>query len=93
MAETELNVNYTSSPIVASDINRRLGPGQRLPDTIKVKPAGTGPCRLHELTHRAGHTIMLLEGSGARGSEIAERLAALREFATDSRLFLSTNGV
>jgi hypothetical protein len=37
VAETELNVDYSQSPIVSGDVNRHLAPGQRLPDTIPVR--------------------------------------------------------
>ena len=87
VAETELNVNYAESPIVCGDANSHLGPGQRLPDTIPVQPSHSGPYRLHEITHRAGHTLVLLGGPAARGPEVAKLLAALRRIATDSLLF------
>ncbi|HXJ78240.1 MAG TPA: FAD-dependent monooxygenase, partial [Candidatus Methylomirabilis sp.] len=87
VAETELNVDYSASPIVLGDPNRHLGPGQRFPDTIPVRPTGMRPCRLHELTHRAGHTLVLLGGSAASGPALVDLLAVLRECATDSPLF------
>jgi len=87
VAEAELNVDYSLSPIVAGDANLRLGPGQRLPDSIQVRPAGAASCGLHALTHRAGHTLVLLGGATARGVEMAELLAALQDFVTDESLF------
>jgi FAD binding domain len=87
VAETELNVDYSRSPIVSGDINSRLAPGQRLPDTIPVQPSGTRPCRLHELAHRAGHTLLLVGGPTAHGPALADLHAALEERATDSPLF------
>jgi 2-polyprenyl-6-methoxyphenol hydroxylase-like FAD-dependent oxidoreductase len=87
VAEAELNVDYSRSPIVAGDTNRHLGPGQRLPDSIQVRPAREASCGLHKLTHRAGHTLVLLGGATARGVEMADLLAALQDFVTDESLF------
>ena len=87
VAEAELNVDYSRSPIVAGDANVLLGPGQRLPDSIQVRPPGAVSRGLHELTHRAGHTLVLLGGATAGGLEIADLLAAIQDFATGSRLF------
>ena len=87
VAEAELNVDYSRSPIVAGDANLRLGPGQRLPDSIQVRPAGAVSCGLHALTHRAGHTLVLLDGANASGLEMADLLAALQHFAADASLF------
>ncbi len=87
VAEAELNVDYSGSPIVSGDANSHLAPGQRLPDTIPVQPPGTEPCRLHELTHRAGHTLVLLSGATVQGPDLADLLAALQKIATDSPLF------
>lgn len=87
VAEAELNVYYARSPIVFGDANSQLGPGQRLPDTILVRPSGRGPRRLHELTHRAGHTLVIVGGPAARSLEVADLLAALKEFAADSPPF------
>ncbi len=52
VAEAELNVNYATSPVVAGDVDSRLAPGDRLPNTIFVKPSKTAPFRLHELSRR-----------------------------------------
>jgi 2-polyprenyl-6-methoxyphenol hydroxylase-like FAD-dependent oxidoreductase len=80
-AEAELNVDYSESPIVSGDADDQLAPGQRLPQVIDVQPAGAGPCRLHELTHRAGHTLVLL------GSPTADLVSATEERANGSPLF------
>jgi hypothetical protein len=87
VAEAELNVNYSASPIVSGDANSHLAPGQRLSDMIPVQPSDTGPCRLHQLTNRVGHTLVLLGGPTTRGPALADLLIALRELATDSPLF------
>jgi 2-polyprenyl-6-methoxyphenol hydroxylase-like FAD-dependent oxidoreductase len=87
VAEAELNANYSASPIVSGDANGHLAPGQRLPDMIPVQPSDTGPCRLHQLTNRLGHTLILLGGPTAPGPALADLLVALQELATDSPLF------
>jgi 2-polyprenyl-6-methoxyphenol hydroxylase-like FAD-dependent oxidoreductase len=87
VAEAELNVDYSGSPIVSGEVNSHLAPGQRLPDTIPVQPPGTEPCRLHELAHRAGHTLMLLSGATVQGPDLVDLLAALQKIATDSPVF------
>jgi 2-polyprenyl-6-methoxyphenol hydroxylase-like FAD-dependent oxidoreductase len=87
VAETELNINYSHSPIVLGNVNGGLAPGQRLPDTIWVRRPDGQPCRLHEYAHRAGHTLMLLGGPTADGPTVAALHTALQEFATGSPLF------
>ncbi|MGB6554567.1 MAG: FAD-dependent monooxygenase [Candidatus Binataceae bacterium] len=87
VAEAELNVDYSGSLIVCGDANSHLAPGQRLPDTIAVRPSGGEPCRLHELTQRAGHTLVLLGGPTGQSSELAYLFAALQKIASDSPLF------
>jgi 2-polyprenyl-6-methoxyphenol hydroxylase-like FAD-dependent oxidoreductase len=85
MAETELNLEYSQSPIVTGDANTALAPGYRLPDTIAVQQSEKR--RLHQLAHRAGHTLMLLAGPTAHVPTLTELYAALQKLATDSPLF------
>jgi hypothetical protein len=91
MAETELNLEYSRSPIIMGDANNDLAPGYRLPDTILVQWAGRHlemqPRGLHQLAHRAGHTLMLLAGPAADRSALVELHAALQDLAADSPLF------
>jgi hypothetical protein len=87
VAETELNINYSQSPIVSGNVNGGLAPGQRLPDTIWVRRPDGQPCRLHEYAHRIGHTLMLLGGPTADGGTLAALHKTLQEFATGSPLF------
>jgi 2-polyprenyl-6-methoxyphenol hydroxylase-like FAD-dependent oxidoreductase len=87
VAEAELNVDYSRSPIVSGDADSDLAPGKRLPNTIQVQRSDGQPCRLHELAHRAGHTLMLLGGPTAHGPVLVELHTALRELTTDSPLF------
>ena len=55
-AASELDRSYPRSRAVAGDDNADLAPGVLLPDT---------PQRLHELTHRPGHTLLVLGGPRA----------------------------
>ena len=71
IAEAELDIDYGGSPIVMGDEHDALAPGQRLPDTIEVTLANGGVCMLHELTHRAGHTALLIGGFSANGDRLA----------------------
>jgi 2-polyprenyl-6-methoxyphenol hydroxylase-like FAD-dependent oxidoreductase len=90
VAEAELYVEYTASLIVSGDTNVHLAPGQRFPDTIAVRPWDSEPCQLHELhelTHRAGHTLVLVGGPTVQGSDLTALLVALKEVATGSLLF------
>ncbi len=87
VAETELNVDYSRSPIVSGDLNSYLAPGQRLPDSISVQRPDGRPSRLHELAHRAGHTLMLLAAPTAHGPTFVELHATLQDLATRSPLF------
>jgi hypothetical protein len=80
-------VDYSASLIVSGDTESQPGPGQRFPDTIAVRPWKSGPCQLHELTHRVGHTLVLLGGPTVRGPELATLFAAVRELAAGSPLF------
>ena len=62
IAEAELDIDYCSSPIVMGDKHEALAPGHRLPDTLEIHhPTGERQL-LHELTHRAGHTALVLGG-------------------------------
>jgi 2-polyprenyl-6-methoxyphenol hydroxylase-like FAD-dependent oxidoreductase len=86
VAEAELTVDYSRSPIVTGDANNYLAPGARLPGTIQVQQSH-GHCRLNELAHRAGHTLMLVGGQDADVPALAEIHTALQERTTDSPLF------
>jgi hypothetical protein len=44
-------------------------------------------CRLYQLAHGAGHTLMLLAGPSANASAHADLHAALHQFAANSPLF------
>jgi hypothetical protein len=91
MAETELNLEYSHSPIIMGDANDDLAAGYRLPDTILVQWAdGRSEMQsrgLHQLAHRAGHTLMLLAGPTADRPALVELHTALQDLAADSSLF------
>ena len=87
VAETELNIDYSPSPIIFGDTNGSLAAGQRLPDSISVQGPDGRPCRLHELAHRAGHTLMLLAGPNADGPMFVDLNAALRRLIIASPVF------
>jgi hypothetical protein len=77
IAEAELDIDYSNSPIVMGDAHERLAPGQRLPNGIEVRLAEDRPCLLHELAHRAGHTALLIAGAKApldEWSSVRDRL-------------------
>jgi 2-polyprenyl-6-methoxyphenol hydroxylase-like FAD-dependent oxidoreductase len=89
MAETELNLEYSHSPIVTGDANRHLASGYRLPDTIQIRWHSPHPDKqqLHQLAHHTGHTLLLLSGPGADRAEFERLRAALRPLASNSPLF------
>jgi 2-polyprenyl-6-methoxyphenol hydroxylase-like FAD-dependent oxidoreductase len=94
VAEAELDIDYHGSPIVMGDENAALAPGQRLPDTIDVLLADGGAGMLHELTHRAGHTALLLGGLSAPVDELVRLDSAIRAgsdpFIIEARVVLTT---
>jgi hypothetical protein len=71
VAEAELDIDYSGSPIVMGDKHDALAPGQRLPDTIEVCLADGQRCMLHELANRAGHTALLIGGSPTHTEALA----------------------
>ncbi len=85
-AETELDIEYSQSSIVFGDTNAYFAAGQRLPSTIRAKSSAGQACRLHELAHGAGHTLMLLGGPSASGPALVELHLALQEITQDSPL-------
>jgi 2-polyprenyl-6-methoxyphenol hydroxylase-like FAD-dependent oxidoreductase len=73
VAETELNVDYSASPIVFGGAGSALAAGQRVPNTIPLRSAG--------------HTLVLFGDATTEGGEFASLLDALRKAADGSRLF------
>jgi aspartate 1-decarboxylase len=87
VAEAELNVDYSRSPIVAGADHNFLAAGFRLPDEFVVQQTGAPACGLHHLAHRAGHTLLLLGGPDAAAAELAALHAALQKHASASPIF------
>lgn len=73
VAETELNVDYTASPIVFGDTANAPVAGQRVPNSIPVRSAA--------------HMLVLCRDATTDDPEFASLLDALRKFADDSRMF------
>ncbi|MEA5443857.1 FAD-dependent monooxygenase [Cyanobium gracile] len=72
VAETEMNVSYAGSAIIGGGEGQPFGfgAGQRLPTTIALPPEA-GASLLHRLTHRRGHTLLLLAGPEAPPDALA----------------------
>lgn len=90
MAETELSIDYSGSPIIAGDASANLEAGFRLPDTLAVEWHKEPGRNLHQLAHRDGHTLLLLAGAEADGPDFEHLHGILREFAAGSPIFEST---
>ncbi len=86
VAETELNVDYSRSPIVSGDVNSHLAPGQRLPDTIPVADRTGSPADFTN-SPTAPATPCAPRRPNRRGPALADLLAAVQKLATDSPLF------
>ncbi|MCP9819421.1 FAD-dependent monooxygenase [Synechococcus sp. Cruz-9H2] len=76
VAETEMNVSYAGSAISGGSGGHPLAAGQRLPTTIALPP-GAGAALLHQLTHRRGHTLLLLADPQAPAEPLASLQAEL----------------
>jgi hypothetical protein len=76
VAETEMNVSYAGSAISGGSGGHPLAAGQRLPTTIAL-PDGAGATLLHQLTHRRGHTLLLLADPQAPPEALATLQAEL----------------
>jgi 2-polyprenyl-6-methoxyphenol hydroxylase-like FAD-dependent oxidoreductase len=90
MAETELIIDYSHSPIVSGNACRGLAAGYRMPDNLTVEWPGATPCGLHQFAHQVGHTLMLLAGPDADAPVLVNLHAALQKVAKESRLFGDT---
>ncbi len=76
-AASEIDRVYPRSRTVAGDDGSPLAPGMLLPDTTPVEPARGDPQPLHELTHRPGHTLIVLGGPQADPGRVGELVAEL----------------
>jgi hypothetical protein len=73
VAETELNVDYSASPIVFGGADSGLAAGQRVPNTIPVRSTG--------------HTIVLLRDATTDASAFASLLEASKKVVDGSGIF------
>ena len=73
-AHAELDRCYADSGVVLGDANATFGPGDRLPDGLGVDGGD-----LHPLTHRAGHTLLVVGGPDTPPGEVARLVEALEE--------------
>ena len=92
-AASELDRSYPRSRAVAGDDGSGPAPGRLLPDTRRVEPAHGEPRPLHELTHRRGHTLIVLGGpqaDPARVGDLVTELEARSCAAVDAVVGLST---
>lgn len=92
-AESELDRTYPRSRAVAGDNGTAPAPGVLLPDTRNVEPVDGKPQRLHELTHRRGHTLIVLGGPQAdpgRVRDLVTELESRSSAAVDAVVGLST---
>jgi 2-polyprenyl-6-methoxyphenol hydroxylase-like FAD-dependent oxidoreductase len=81
VAEAELNITYRDSPIVLE------GAGDRLLDIGPVTGTpGGAEVRLHELTHRPGHTLLAI-AVGDGGDALPHLFAQLEALVARSPLF------
>jgi 2-polyprenyl-6-methoxyphenol hydroxylase-like FAD-dependent oxidoreductase len=92
-AAAELDRSYPRSRAVAGDDSSEAAPGLRLPDTGLVEPVDGDPRPLHELTHRRGHTLIVLGGPQAdpgRVGNLVTELEARSGAAVDAVVGFST---
>jgi 2-polyprenyl-6-methoxyphenol hydroxylase-like FAD-dependent oxidoreductase len=64
-ASAEIDGSYPTSRAVVGADGAEVAPGARLPDTGNVEPVDGDPRPLHELTHRRGHTLVVVSGPQA----------------------------
>lgn len=76
-AAAEIDRSYPRSRAVAGDDGSGLDPGRRLPETGHVEPVDGEPRPLHELTHRRGHTLIVLGGPQADPGRVGNLVTEL----------------
>jgi 2-polyprenyl-6-methoxyphenol hydroxylase-like FAD-dependent oxidoreductase len=80
VAAAELDRSYAESDLVVGIGHDHLSPGDPLPNAMAVQPPTGGPCALHELTHRLGHTLLELVTTlevAHRGSPVIDAVIGL----------------
>jgi 2-polyprenyl-6-methoxyphenol hydroxylase-like FAD-dependent oxidoreductase len=80
MAETELSIAYSGSPIIDEDGTGEGGleAGSRLPDGLMVEWPRGSASDLHRLAHRSGHTLLLLAGNRTEEDRFSRLIEELR---------------
>ena len=76
VAAAEIDRSYEDSPIVSGSPAGALEPGLLLPDTETPVTIAGNELPLHQLAHRAGHTVLVLGGPLADAPDV---VAVLRE--------------
>ncbi len=92
-AAAELDRSYADSPLVSGESKDALSPGTLLPSTIAIRDAAAAPGGLHELTHRPGHTVLVLGGRAAAGKDVLRLASALETGYAASPLIDSVIGL
>jgi 2-polyprenyl-6-methoxyphenol hydroxylase-like FAD-dependent oxidoreductase len=83
VAEAELDIDYTNSPIVLGARNDFIWPGRRLPDCIEVEFATGGAGMLHQYVNRRGHVAFLIGGASTTEQELARVARDLRSRSSE----------
>jgi FAD binding domain len=83
-AAAELDRSYADSPLVVGNPCDLLAPGDLLPNTIPVVCTTGDPCRLHQLTHRLGHTVLVVGGKAVSHEEVLELTNGIQALSMDS---------
>jgi hypothetical protein len=73
VSETELNVEYSASPIVFGGAGKVFAAGERVPNTIPI--------------HSTGHTLVLVEDTTSEELSFASLCEALRKVVDGSSVF------
>jgi 2-polyprenyl-6-methoxyphenol hydroxylase-like FAD-dependent oxidoreductase len=84
VAAAELDRSYADSGLVVGNLCDHLAPGDLLPNTIPVVSVTGDPCALHQLTHRLGHTVLVLGGKAVSCDEIFELVNGIQALSRDS---------
>lgn len=73
VAETELNVDYSGSPIVFGNPDTAFAAGERAPNTMVIRSTG--------------HTLVLIGDATTENAEFASHLDAVRKIVAGSQVF------
>jgi 2-polyprenyl-6-methoxyphenol hydroxylase-like FAD-dependent oxidoreductase len=92
-AAAELDRSYADSGVVTGDSSNRLAPGDRLPETPPVHPPAGQPCALHELTHRPGHTVLVIGGPQAAADQVLALVTAIEAAHSSSSVVSAVVGL